>query len=405
MYIKLKLKSYPSKKARIIVPSTIYPRFQNIHQLKRGNLSIHCEVLTHHKDDNILWISESLFQSLGMMHSSEHFIKLTHDTIDISMPIGIVLSNDYSLFQESSTNHLWIRFSQIAFLFGFTPILYSIENVHRTSEFVTGYEWENDRWVQVHVNVPNFHYLRTTLYKAYEDNINYLQANSIISNPPFLNKWYLFKSLLTNQEVSHMIHEITFSPSIQHIERRLDDYPIWLKKDSSVQQPNLLIEKADHVYMVTTEDQAYYSFPNFQALATHFFSPTHPYDIMQLAAPRINNRFAILLYKDSASNWKCLFLTKRYTSFPPSVSLEKKIEATATRLAQIIEENSNTNLIELGLVFSVENESMLWLEDIQLQPNWESHLSHPSRKTESIQFFSELLNSITTRWNETMPST
>lgn len=401
MYIKLKIKSYPSKKARIIVPSTIYPRFQSIHQLKWGHLSIHCEVLTHHKNNNILWVSEPLFQSLGIKYPSEHFIKLTQDTIDISIPIGILLNSNHSLFQEPSTNLLWITFAQIASLFGYTPVFYAIDDINQPNELISGYEWKSDRWEQVYVNLPSFHYLRTPYHSLYEDKVKYIQANSIINNPPFLNKWYLFKSLLTNHETSHMIHEITISPSLQHLERRLDEYPIWLKNEEFPHQPNLLIEKVSHQYIVTSEDESPYSFSTFQDLVNHFFLPTFSYNIMQLAAPHHSNRHTLLLYKNSSADWQCMFLTKQYTS----TSLKNKLQSTATKLASIIEKASHTKLIELGLVFSVENESMLWLEDIQLQPNWEYHLSHPSRITESIPFFTELFNSITTQWNESMAFT
>lgn len=399
----MKIKSYPSSRRRIIVPSTIYPSLQFIHQIKRGMIYTECEVFTHQHEDNILYVSESLFQSLGMVQSSEHDIYFSRDTIDISMPLGVILPNVNILFHDSPYRSLWIRFVQTASLFGFSLVFFPIDSLWTNTNTVVGFEWKSSNWASVQINIPTFHYLRTSLsisdYKKFRQ---LRQNNSIIRNAPFLNKWYLFKYLLSQQETSHMVHEITFSPSLQHIERRLENYSIWLKSEHSSDYPDLLIEKKEQAYMVSTRDNSY-SFPSFQSLTQHFFPSGITYDVMQLTIPRINKRYHLLLYKSSSLNWDCLILTKEPD--PSSIPFKKKLKATAIQLAYLIEKGSNDFLIELGITLCVENERLIWLEDIQLQPSWEEYFTDPIKIKDSLHFFNHLFHTITFQWNERIPST
>ena len=253
----MKIKSYPSNRRRIIVPSTIYPSLQFIHRIKRGNICTDCEIFTHQHEDNVLYISESLFESLGIVCPSEHVIYFSSDTVDISMPIGVILPNINLLVHDSPYRSLWIRFAHTASLFGFAPIFYTIDTLQPTNNIVTGFVWESSSWDSVQVTIPTFHYLRATIPTSQLSLIKQLQqTSSIISNPPFLNKWFLFKHLLRLQETSHMVHEITFSPSLQHIERRLEDYSIWLKTEHPSDYSGLFLEKAEHAYTVSTRDNS-----------------------------------------------------------------------------------------------------------------------------------------------------
>lgn len=399
----MKIKSYPSSRHRIIVPSAIYPSLQHIRQLKRGTIYTDCEIFTHQHEDNVLYVSEALFQSLGMVQSSKHAIYFSRDTIDISMPLGVLLPNINILFHDSPYRSLWIRFVQTASLFGFSPVFYPIDALLTNTNMVSGFEWKSSNWASVQINLPTFHYLRTTLpFSDFKKFKQLQQTNSIICNAPFLNKWFLFKYLLSQQETSHMVHEITFSPSLQHIERRLENYSIWLKSEHPTDYPDLLIEKIEQAYMVSTRDNSY-SFPSFHSLTQHFFSSGITYDVMQLTIPRINKRYNLLLYKSSALNWDCLILTKETDQ--SSIPFKKKLKATAIKLAQLIEKGANDFLIELGITLCVENERLIWLEDIQLQPSWEEYFADPLKITDSLHFYNHLFNTITFHWNERIPST
>ncbi|MDG4656762.1 YheC/YheD family protein [Ectobacillus antri] len=216
----------------VYVPYTV-SETNALRYISFGTCVVPCEIKTDYLSDSTITIGREVLQELRLPFLSDIHVFLHDDTIIIGPLIGIFTAG----FTESQlrpigerslffANLLTSKTAQKAYLF-----VFGSHNINWQEGIITGYFYNQERWVQYDIPFPNVVYDRlpnrkTENHRAIARVKNRLQQEYLIPwfNPGFFNKWDIYTLLKNDKEVASYLPETRLFSGFEEVELLLSKY-------------------------------------------------------------------------------------------------------------------------------------------------------------------------------------
>ncbi|MDX8045696.1 hypothetical protein SH601_06805 [Gracilibacillus sp. S3-1-1] len=397
MYQLFQVKSYPNNKQRLIIPSTTYANMKHISALRHGLQSLSCDILTHHRHTNIMYVSSAIMRKCSLKNNTIILLTIDQHTCHIHYPLGVFIHDAPNKIAHA---RLLQEMARVGHSMGFESIFFSYQHIEKDSASLTGFVWDEHNWHTIKTEIPPVIYNRIPNRKMeanqYVANTkNQLAAHSIIFNPHFFNKWQLYDKLINQETISYLLPDTIFHPSIQMIEQKLEEHPVYV--ESLQQDTTFHLAKRGDTIVVTNKKGEQFYYPTVARLALiHFPNGFHQYVLQD----DINTNtyhgepYYMKVHLNKIKDWHVSFLYGKQRTNGDIIDADHLPKISKTKSLAISISNDLEKILpgpigELGLDIGIDQEQKLWLLEFHAKPTWKI-LSHPSFSSHTHQYFTSL---------------
>ncbi len=411
----LQVKVYHNNKNRIIVPQDEYFRVKDAVYIQHGFKKVACDVLSHNQNQRTIYLSSSIVKQIKLQNQSQVVIEKQENTCSIYYLFGVFI---HCQPNQLKNEPLFQEMARIGYTLGYETILFSYQQIHYSSNTITGAILRDEEWKSTEVDTP------TVIYNRIPNRIienhpmtkkakKYLSKTSFIFNSNFLNKWHVYEKLKNSPEVSYLLPDTIFHPSLNTIKQTLQQHAIFLKPFQAKKQRNTFyIEKVDDLFFVTTlSPQVEHVYvENIELFYQETFPSGSDHYVLLDAIKHKEYKgksfhFRVHTLKDQNNEWQVVLQYVEELSDNSERSIisanslfnkreaaimSKKVSEIAIKVSYQLENSINERIAELGLDIALDNENRLWLEEVYAKPSWDVFY-HPSMASQAHNYFSYLL--------------
>ncbi|MCP8968176.1 YheC/YheD family endospore coat-associated protein [Ectobacillus ponti] len=231
------MKSYPiqinERHPDVVFLPYTFPEVRQLQHISFGASVAACKVETDYLSDSIITIGANVAKQIHLPFAADIHVFIQEDTIMLGPLIGIFTAG----FTESALRPIGERSLFFANLLTATAankaymFVFGSHHIHWDEGTVTGYFYNNERWVQHEVPLPHVVYDRlpnrkTENHRAIARVKTRLQREYLIPwfNPGFFNKWDIYQLLQREEEALPYLPETERFTSFGQIELLLAKY-------------------------------------------------------------------------------------------------------------------------------------------------------------------------------------
>ncbi|MCH5584332.1 YheC/YheD family protein [Shimazuella sp. AN120528] len=305
------------------------------------------------------------------------------------------------------------------------PIIYVFtpEMIDWQNRVVTAWYFRLGKWMKHVSPLPDVIYERIPNRKS--ENLAQVQncisrlktlTNCQIFNQGFFNKWSVHEWLYQNEETKEYIPETVLSPSIQTLQQMLEEHemvylkPIRGSLGLGIFRITYSPAKGYYCRFHGGERNVLHRFATLESLLSHYFRKNKQRFKGYLAQQgirliRIQNRpvdFRVHIHKDSSDDWKVVGIGSKLAGVGSvtthvrtggtllstrqlfeknfgdrSEEMLQSLKDTAILIAEVLEENADGPLGEIGMDMGIDQDYRIWLFECNAKPG--RHIfDHPS---------------------------
>ncbi|MYL32380.1 hypothetical protein GLW08_06360 [Pontibacillus yanchengensis] len=419
------LQSYRSHKNRVIVPKQVYPAFKQAQTIKYGIKQASIEIMTHQKDDDILYISEDLVEEVHLLQQRTISCYVQGPHIILQPLLGVFTAG----FQEEEAQVLGERtpvFESMAMTgqsYGFDTIFFGYQHINWDNQTIHGWVFSDGEWKDLIYPIPYVIYDRIPNRKvehhpSIEEAKQKLQEHTIWFNSGFFNKWKTYDQLIQTGQVAHLLPPTVLHPSQDKIAEMLDTHksiyikPIHGSKGSGIKKCTTHSDSAGIECMYYDQDkkvhQRYHQLS--QMLKQQFPNGLYGY-IAQPEIPLKSKRSSPMDYrvhanKNENNEWEVTAVCTKFAGKgsltthvkrggslhtldelfddKESQTIYKKLERSALLVSKALDHKSSSPIGELGFDFGIDEEGKVWLFEANSKPGYALY-DHPAfQKEQSV---------------------
>ena len=391
-------------------------------QLEMGNQSTMAQVIVSKISGKRIFLSPIVARQLSLPFSTKTRAVFSHSQLRLGPVIGI-LTTGYTgnpLKPFGKRSRLFKSFilageTEKPLIYVFTP-----EMINWQTKTVTGWYYQDARWISfssplpdvVYERVPNrkiesLYRVRTCIQRLKEN------ENCQIFNQGFFNKWSIHLLLSKHPYTSHHIPETYLYPSLETIERMLENHRMVYLKPSGgslglgifriIHHP----QKGYFCRFHQGDKNILHRFETLDKLIHHYFAHQprkfEKYLVQQgIRLIKVQQRavdFRIHLHKDSHGQWKVVAIGAKMAG-PGSVTthvrtggsilstyellqkvfdkdaseMEELLKQKAITITKVLEQQIDGPLGELGLDMGIDVNRKIWLFEVNAKPG--RHIFH-----------------------------
>ncbi|UOQ46790.1 YheC/YheD family protein [Gracilibacillus caseinilyticus] len=395
------MKSYPNNKNRLIVPKQYYASIKDCTTLQHGMQKIPCDILSHQRNDNTIYLSSAIMEHFHIKRNSKMMIDTDEAELFLYYQLGVLV---HRAPQQLNNERLFQEMARIGHTLGFETILFSYQQVASTSNSLTGFVWKN-QWKAMHTEIPPVIYNRIPNRKL-EAHVmvkhvkQYLTTTSIIFNPDFFHKWQVYETLISDDRVNYLLPDTTFHPSIETLEQKLEQHPVYVQAYQENASQPVYLEKITETEFFVSRKNEQTTFSDLTKLCKQYFRDGLPRYVVQDAVDlqhHQQNPAYLRAYVQRDRTWQLTLLygkdTLTNTLIPVhhliNKNMTQKIKKMAITIAKVLEHKFNGEIGELGFDIGLDNEQRLWLLEVHAKPTWYV-FDHPAFATKAQSYFTAL---------------
>lgn len=390
----------------MIIPIKAYYHLQHISVIQHGLQSLSCDILSHHKNTDTIYLSSSIMNQLHLINHAQIILDTAAHTCQISYPFGVFTHRSP---HQTSYERLYQEMANIGQQRGFETIFFSHRHVYPQRNSLTGIVWQEQQWKTIETDIPFIIYNRIPnrkieSHKSIQKTKQFLTTNSIIFNPDFFNKWQVYDDLMNHERVNYLLPDTTFHPSIQTIQHKLSQHPINLISLKGDDTNHFYLEQVDDLMFVTYNHKNRQYYKNLEQFKQTYFPNGFRQYVLQDAIDLIQYQgepFYLRVHTNKTKRWHVSFLYGReYTGnkifdtdeiFARNKrrNIIKKVQELALVLSKEIENMSTGTIGEIGFDIGIDREQRLWLLEVHAKPSWQVFY-HPSYSAQTQAYFTSL---------------
>ncbi|MXQ54136.1 YheC/YheD family protein [Shimazuella alba] len=412
--------SHATPAKAILMPASLCDQFgfQNGQSIKMeiGNKSVITRVIATRMMEAKIILSPPIARHLSLPYTGMMRAVVHNRTLKLGPVIGILTTG----FRANTTNPFGGRTSlfQSFIRAGNTdkPIIYVFtpEMVDWQNRVVTGWYYRFGKWVKHVSPLPDVIYERVPNRKT--ENLSYVKncitrlktlTKCQIFNQGFFDKWSVHEWLYQDKETRKYIPETVLSPSVYILQQMLEKHDmVYLKPIRGslglgifriTQHP----QKGYYCRFHGGDRNVLHRFATLESLLAHYFRKNGERFKGYLAQQgirliRVQNRpvdFRVHLHKDSTDKWKVIGIGTKLagigsvtthirtggTLLSTKQLFEKnfgrrasrileELKATAISISEVLEENADGPLGEIGMDMGIDQDHHIWLFECNAKP-------------------------------------
>ncbi|MGN8644693.1 YheC/YheD family protein [Gracilibacillus sp. HCP3S3_G5_1] len=400
---KFRIIPYPNDKNRIIIPAQYYHHFKHIAMIQHGLQSLSCDILSHRKDIDTIYLSSSIMKQLHLTNDIPVIFNTNSRTCYIHYPFGVFIHRPPS---QNTYEQLFQEMARVGQQVGFETIFFSYQDVYPKTNSVTGFVWQEQQWQTTKTDIPPFIYNRLPnrkieSHKTIKKIKQYLATNSIIFNPDFFNKWQVYDDLRNHDKVNYLLPDTIFHPSIQTIQDKLSQQPISLLSLKDDVTDHIYIEQVGDLIFVTSNYMNHEYYQSLEELKQTRFPNGFQQYVLQEALDLIQHQgdpFYFRVHMTKLEQWQISFFYGKKNTVNDWLDTErldignnslKKVKDLAFVLSNIVENIIPGTIGEIGFDIGMDREQRLWLLEVHAKPSWQV-LYHPPFAAKTREYFTTL---------------
>ncbi|MGP4038299.1 YheC/YheD family protein [Gracilibacillus sp. D59] len=398
--------AYPNNKNRMIVPTKAYHHIKHISMIQHGLQSISCDILSHHKNTDTIYLSSSIINQLHLKNHTPIILEIASHACHINYPFGVLIQRPPN---QISYERLYQEMARVGATLGFETIFFCYQQVNPQTSSLTGSVWRNQQWQTIETDIPPVIYNRIPnrkieSHKKIQNMKQFLTTNSIIFNYDFFNKWQVYDEIMNHDRVSYLLPDTTFHPSIQTIQHKLSQHPVYLMPLKNDDTNHFYLEQVDDLIFVTYNDNKRAYYQNLEQFKQEFFPNGFQQYVLQDAVDLLKHRgdpFYLRVHTNKSKHWHVSFLYAKKDignekfnrdgifEWNEKRNIIKKVENVALTLSNVLENNQLGTIGEAGFDIGIDQEQRLWLLAVHAKPSWQV-FQHPSFAAKTQDYFTSL---------------
>lgn len=412
------IQCYPGHRQRMIIPKHLHKSFQQQMTLMYCNYSSEADIMTHHKDEDTIYLSQDLMNALQLPEDDTLSCFVDENCILFQPLLGVYTAG----FQDDEINPVGDRtavFEAMAITgqsFGFNTMFFGYQHIHWEDQSILGYVFHNGEWIQKRYPFPYVIYDRIPNRKV-EHHPSVLEArerleeSSIMFNTGFFNKWKIYDQLRKTQTVSHYLPSTVLHPTKEKIQELLHHHnrlfikPIHGSKGTGIKKCSFLktTSEIECVYYVEDKEvhqryQHIHTFLNQQfpnGLQGYIVQPEIP--LKSLRSTPMDYR--VHTNKNERNEWDVTAICMKFAGKGSltthvkrggsihtldemyddreSQHIYQKLERVALILSKALESQIHGPIGEIGFDFGIDEEGKVWLFEANSKPGFAIY-EHPT---------------------------
>jgi hypothetical protein len=412
--------SHTTPAKAVLVPANLCDQFgffngQSI-KVEIGNRSVITRVIATKTSEVKIIFSPSIARQLSLPYTGKMRVSFQNRTLKFGPVIGILTTGFQSNLAKpfGGRSSLFRSFIQASdsekpIIYVFTPEMIDWQN-----RVVTAWYFRNGKWIKYVSPLPDVIYERVPNRKT--ENLAQVQncisrLKSLIKcqifNQGFFNKWSVHEWLFRNEDTQQYIPETVLSPSIQTLQQMLEKHemvylkPIRGSLGLGIFRITYSPSKGYYCRFHGGERNVLHRFTTLESLLTHYFHKNKQRFKGYLAQQgirliRVQKRpvdFRVHLHKDSSDRWKVVGIGSKLAGLGSitthvrtggtllstqqlfdknfgdrSEQMLQTLKDTAITISEVLEENADGPLGEIGMDMGIDQNFRIWLFECNAKP-------------------------------------